>query len=436
MRHPIGSRRIFDVVEMLFAEVMPAFRINVPIDALLLLARLSVSRALPCGARDKFSGPPRSWTPAHCRGPRRGPPGPGAGARSWLCRFTVCWCRASAWGHALQACGRRRPGCATAAVCFVLARGLMLSSIVRLWTPYGSGDARRVLALLGCSAQLAKVRSLGSQRQNDKAAWQTIKAPARTRSLNARRTRSSGTAPGAAAAPRHAAAPHHAAPRNNKCADGRADAPTPDPTDGHAQTDTEPVASTKELDAVADPLAEADAAADVILFADLRASPATVRVAVGGPRHPTRRPSPRRPRRRRSRFPKALLFYGGRRGSDEDADHFFEFIVCLRLRGRHAAAYDSLWRQPRRSSSSGLRSQPAVLTLLASDDVTFCFLRRPGALGEGAGQTPASRPWCVAARPAWWSCSHDRLPAHCFPRGGRPPRRTPGGTRLRYVRVS
>ena len=28
----------------------------------------------------------------------------------------------------------------------------------------------------------------------------------------------------------------------------------------------------------------------------------------------------------------------GRRGGHEDADHFFEFIVCLRLRGRDAAA--------------------------------------------------------------------------------------------------
>ena len=122
-------------------------------------------------------------------------------------------------------------------------------------------------------------------------------------------------------------------------ADGRADAPTTDPTDGHAQTNTEPVASTKELDAVADPLAEADAAADVILFADLRAVAGTVRVAVGGPLTAPDAPAPdgRADAEADSREVSFLLHGRGRRGH-EDADHVFEFLVCVRLRGWHAAA--------------------------------------------------------------------------------------------------
>ena len=185
------------------------------------------------------------------------------------------------------------------------------------------------------------VGQLPAQRQNELwAAWQTIKAPARTRSLNEAPYPCSGTAPGAAAAaPRHAAAPHHAAARNNKRPDGRADAPTPDPTDGHAQTNTEPVASTKELDAVADPLAEADAAADTVFFADLRAVAGAVRVAVGGPLTPPDAPAPdgRADAEADSREVSVLL-HGRRRGGHEDADHVFEFIMCLRLRGRDAAA--------------------------------------------------------------------------------------------------
>ena len=139
---------------------------------------------------------------------------------------------------------------------------------------------------------------------------------------------------------RHAAAPHRHAPHDSPCADGRADAPTPDPTDGHAQTNTEPVAAAAQLDAVADPLAEADAATYVILFADVRAVAGTVRVAVGGPVTPADAPAPDgRADAEADTGKVSFLLYRGRRGSHEDADHFFEFIMCLRVCGRDLAAF-------------------------------------------------------------------------------------------------
>ena len=139
--------------------------------------------------------------------------------------------------------------------------------------------------------------------------------------------------------PRHAAAPHRHARHDSQCADGRADAPTTDPTDGHAQTNTEPVAAAAQLDAVADALAEADAAADVVFFADLRAVAGTVRVAVGGPLTPPDAPAPDgRADAEADTGKVSFLLYRGRCGGHEDADHFFEFLVCVRLRGWHAAA--------------------------------------------------------------------------------------------------
>ena len=190
---------------------------------------------------------------------------------------------------------------------------------------------------------MAAVGQLPAQRKLGRywAAY-TIKAPARPRSVNEAPYPCSGPAPGAAAAaPRHAAAPHHAAARNNKRPDGRADAPTPDPSDGSdAQTNTEPVASTKELDAVADSKPEADAAAHAQFRADLRAVAGTVTQPISGPdaaadaHAPDGRAHPEADSGKVS-----FLLHGRRRGGHEDADHVFEFPVCLRVCRRDLAAF-------------------------------------------------------------------------------------------------
>ena len=189
------------------------------------------------------------------------------------------------------------------------------------------------MALLGSSAQ----RQIW-------AAWaKTTKRPHSLGRNEAQRAPnpSSGTAPGAAAAPRHAAAPHRHAPPDSQCADGRADAPNPDPADGpNTKTDTEPVASTKELDAVADAFPKTDAAAHAQFRADLRAVAGAIPKPIGSPdaAADAHAPDGRAHPEADSREIPVLLQCGRRRGH-EDADHVFEFLVCVRLRGRHAAAF-------------------------------------------------------------------------------------------------
>ena len=154
-----------------------------------------------------------------------------------------------------------------------------------------------------------------------------------------RQTLVSGTTP--AAAPRHAAAPHGHAPHDSPCADGRADAPTPGPTDGpNTKTDAEPVASTKELDAVADPFPQTDAAAHAQFRADLRAVAGTVPKPLSSPDAAADAHAPDGGTHPETDSGKvSFLLHGRRRRGHEDADHVLELAVCLRLRRRHAAAF-------------------------------------------------------------------------------------------------
>ena len=168
-----------------------------------------------------------------------------------------------------------------------------------------------------------------------------------------------------------------------------APAPTPDPTDGHAPADAIAITATAQLDAVAHAVAEADAAADVILFADLRAVAGTVRVAVGGPLTPPDAPAPDgRADAEADTGKVSFLFYGGRRGGHEDADHFFEFAVCLRLRRRDAAAfYDSGGRRCRssRAGCGATGSSFCLCFILGFFCVALALLRaRPGIRGAYA----------------------------------------------------
>ena len=177
----------------------------------------------------------------------------------------------------------------------------------------------------------------------------------------------------AAAAPRHAAAPHRHAPHDSPCADGRADAPTPDPTDGYAAADAISVAAAAQLDAVAHAVAGSDAAADTILFARVRAVAGTVRVAVGGPVTPPDAPAPDG-RADAEADPEKFPFYftvAGVEVMKTQITFLNSHCACVFVGGTLRHLYDSLWRPKMSLVEGGLRSNGGSKAFCVCDVQVF-----------------------------------------------------------------